>query len=92
MPTPPLDPKVVIAIDGYLRPNIPAIMQRYDSYKTWKDTLDKHEGGYDKFTQGYLKYGFNIGPKGEVIYREWAPNAQAAYLIGEFSELLVDAR
>ncbi|TFK68215.1 glycoside hydrolase family 13 protein [Pluteus cervinus] len=86
MPTPPLDPKVVIDIDGYLRPNIPAIMQRYDAYKTWRDTFDKYEGGYDKFTQGYLKFGLNLGPKGEVIYREWAPNAQEAYLIGEFNE------
>lgn len=86
MPTPPLDPTVVLNVDGYLKPHIPAIAQRYNSYKRWKDTFETHEGGYEKFTRGYEKFGFNVGTNNEVIYREWAPNAKEAYLIGDFSE------
>ena len=85
MPTAPLDPQVVLDIDPYLKPHIPAIIQRYNSYKRWKDLIELHEGGYDKFTKSYENFGLNVGPNNEVYYREWAPNAQEAYLIGEFS-------
>lgn len=87
MPTEALDPKTVIALDGYLEPNIPAIQHRHESFRKWKDTIEQHEGGYDNFTKGYLKFGFNIAPSGAVVYREWAPNPKEAYLIGDFSEL-----
>jgi 1,4-alpha-glucan branching enzyme len=89
MPTKPLDPQTILDIDGYLKPNIPAILHRYNAFREWKETIQKHEGGYDKFTKGYLKFGFNIGSKNEVTYREWAPNAKEAYLIGEFSACCV---
>lgn len=90
MPTQPLDPKTVIEIDGYLKPNVPAILQRHNTFRKWKDTFEKHEGGYDNFTQGHLKFGFNVGPKNEVTYREWAPNAKEAYLVGDFSMCFVE--
>jgi len=85
MPTAPLDPKAVIAIDGYLEPNIPSIEARHEKFRKWKDTIEQHEGGYENFTKGYLKFGFNVGANGEVVYREWAPNARSAHLIGDFS-------
>lgn len=88
MPTPPLDPKTVVEIDGYLEPNAPAIVQRYDVFRKWKDTIDQYEGGYQNFTNGCHKFGFNVGSGGEVVYREWAPNAKEATLIGDFSECL----
>ncbi|KAG5648864.1 alpha-1,4-glucan branching enzyme [Asterophora parasitica] len=86
MSTPPLHPKVVLEQDGYLEPNVPAIVHRYDVFRTWKDTIERSEGGYDKFTKGYLKFGFNVANNGEVVYREWAPNASEANLIGDFNE------
>lgn len=88
MPAQPLDPKVVIQLDGYLEPNAPAIVYRHDIFRKWKDLIEQHEGGYDNFTKGYLKFGFNVTPNGQVVYREWAPNAVEASLIGDFSELL----
>jgi len=88
MSTPALDPKTITDIDGYLRPNVPAIIQRHNAFRHWKDIIEKHEGGYDKFTKGYLKFGLNVGPNNEVIYREWAPNAVKAFVIGEFSECI----
>lgn len=85
MPTKPLDPKAIVEIDGYLEPDVPNIVKRYDLFRQWKDTIDEHEGGYDNFTKGYLKFGLNVGSNGEVVYREWAPNAREANLIGDFS-------
>ena len=90
MSTRPLDPKTIIQLDGYLEPNAPAIVHRHDAFRKWKDTIEQHEGGYDNFTKGYLKFGFNIGSNGEVVYREWAHNPKEAYLIGDFSEFLFD--
>ncbi|KAK7060409.1 alpha-1,4-glucan branching enzyme [Paramarasmius palmivorus] len=86
MSTPALDPQVVLNIDGYLRPEIPGIIQRHNLFRKWKDIIKDHEGGYDQFSKGYLKFGFNVGEDGEVVYREWAPNAKEAYLIGEFND------
>jgi len=40
--------------------------------------------------QGYEKFGFNVNSKGDITYREWAPNAVQAHLIGDFSELYTD--
>lgn len=40
-------------------------------------------------TQGYEKFGFNINDNGDITYREWAPNAVEAHLIGDFSELQI---
>lgn len=86
MYTKPLAPKTITDNDEYLKPDVPAIIQRHNSFRNWKDTFDKHEGGFDKFTKGYLKFGLNVGSKNQVTYREWAPNAKEAYLVGEFSE------
>jgi 1,4-alpha-glucan branching enzyme len=80
-----LDSKAVLAIDGYLEPEIPSIEHRYGIYRKWRDTIDQHEGGYDNFTKGYQRFGFNVRNDGELVYREWAPNAREAYLMGDFS-------
>lgn len=37
--------------------------------------------------QGYEKFGFNVASNGDITYREWAPNATTAHLIGDFSML-----
>lgn len=80
-----LDPNVVLGLDPYLKPFIPAIMERYDNYARWKSVIDKTEGGYDAFSKGYEKYGINVTSDGTIVYREWAPNAVEAALIGDFS-------
>lgn len=41
--------------------------------------------------QGYEKFGFQVQPNGDVVYREWAPNALRAYLIGDFNDWNRDA-
>lgn len=39
--------------------------------------------------QGTDIFGFNVDEKNNIIYREWAPNAEQAYLIGDFSKPLL---
>ena len=85
MTTKTLDPQIILDIDGYLEPNVPAIVHRHNAFRKWKEIIENHEGGYERFTEGYLKFGVNLGQKNEVVYREWAPNAKEAYLIGDFS-------
>lgn len=36
--------------------------------------------------QGYDSFGFNVDTNNNITYREWAPNAVRASLIGDFSE------
>src|SRR6267154_1790889 len=76
----------VLKLDGYLEPFIPAIAHRHGRFQKWKDTIDRYEGGYENFTRGFDKMGFNVKESGEVVYREWAPNVTEAHLIGDFSE------
>jgi len=80
------DPQSVLKLDGYLEPFIPAIVHRNERFRKWKDAIDQYEGGYENFTRGFDKMGFNVKESGEVVYREWAPNAVEAHLIGEFNE------
>ncbi|KAI0036776.1 glycoside hydrolase superfamily [Vararia minispora EC-137] len=86
MTTPDLDKETVLDLDPWLEPFIPAIEHRYNIYKHWRDTIHHTEGGYDKFTRGYEKMGFNVLPDNSVLYREWAPNAKEATLIGDFND------
>lgn len=80
------DPTHILGLDGYLKPFLPAIERRYARFQQWKDTIFQHEGGYEKFTKGYEVMGFTVKDDGTVVYREWAPNAQEANLIGEFND------
>ena len=76
--------KFILELDPWLEPFLGAIEQRYEQFKRWKAMITA-EGGYDKFTKGYLKFGLNVQSDNSVIYREWAPNAISAALTGDFS-------
>ncbi|GER55487.1 4-alpha-glucan-branching enzyme [Striga asiatica] len=57
---------------------------RIRRYVDQKNLIEKHEGGLEEFAQGYLKFGFNR-EEGGIVYREWAPAAQEAEIIGDFN-------
>ncbi|KAH8094877.1 glycoside hydrolase [Cristinia sonorae] len=86
MTTSQLTAKDVLAVDPWLENEAGAIVHRHDLFRKWKDTIQNVEGGYDKFMKGYNKLGFNVQPDNSVVYREWAPNAIEAVLIGEFNK------
>lgn len=58
---------------------------RYSLFKKF-DNLIESTLGYEEFTKGYEYYGFNVQKNNSVVYREWAPNAVTASLVGDFSK------
>lgn len=58
---------------------------RNDLYQSWVDKINKTEHGFNSFSNGYKSFGFQVLPGGAISYKEWAPNAVTASLIGDFS-------
>ncbi|PVU99534.1 hypothetical protein BB559_000022 [Furculomyces boomerangus] len=93
--TPPIKAKVntdirsepqgteVIKSDPYLAPYKDYFENRYKGFLEWVSKIDK-VGGIDQFSKGYNYYGFNINNE-EITYREWAPGAVSASLVGDFN-------
>ena len=79
------DEKAILDLDSWLEPFLPAITHRHQSFTNLKNAIQEHEGGYESFTKGYFKFGLNVQEDGSIVYREWAPNAREAVLIGDFS-------
>lgn len=75
----------VIQLDPWLAPFKDALKSRYSHAQKWIKTINDTEGGLEKFSRGNEKYGFVVHGNGDITYREWAPNALRAYLIGDFS-------
>jgi hypothetical protein len=62
------------------------LSKRYGVYLDWKDGIEQHEGGYEKFTRAYEEYGIHTLPDGTIKCKEWAPGSEALYLTGDFSK------
>lgn len=71
-----------------LEPYTAGLRDRYSAYKKMLASINEHEGGLAKFSEGHKSMGLQVDSKGGVTYREWAPGAAEARLIGEFSESL----
>ena len=76
----------VIKLDPWLEPFKDALRSRYSNAQKWIKTIDETEGGLEKFSRGTEKFGFVVHDNGDITYREWAPNALRAYLVGDFSK------
>ncbi|AED90637.1 1, 4-alpha-glucan branching enzyme protein soform SBE2.2 precursor [Arabidopsis thaliana] len=81
---PPGDGKKIYEIDPMLRTYNNHLDYRYGQYKRLREEIDKYEGGLEAFSRGYEKLGFSRSDAG-ITYREWAPGAKAASLIGDFN-------
>eukprot|EP00160_Parvularia_atlantis_P020804 Unigene8767_Nuclearia_a/m.26834 Unigene8767_Nuclearia_a/g.26834 ORF Unigene8767_Nuclearia_a/g.26834 Unigene8767_Nuclearia_a/m.26834 type:complete len:677 (+) Unigene8767_Nuclearia_a:3-2033(+) len=75
----------VVALDPWLGPFAGALKERFGAFTRILGQLDEHEGGLLRFSQGYRKFGFQR-EAGGLRYREWIPNAAAAFLFGEFNQ------
>ena len=75
----------IVKNDSYLAPFEDAIRGRHD-HAQWKLAQLTHDGKQtlSDFSNGYQYYGLHKLPNGWV-FREWAPNATALYLVGDFS-------
>ncbi|MBU3111106.1 alpha-amylase family glycosyl hydrolase [Clostridium lacusfryxellense] len=74
----------IMQIDPYLKPFEKDIKLRVESYKVTKKKVLGSNQSFKSFANGDLFYGFHLTADGWV-YREWAPNADALYLIGDFN-------
>lgn len=84
-PKSPNDQAGVIKLDPWLEPFKDALKHRFAKAQKWIKTINETEGGLEKFSRGYESFGFTFPPDGSIVYREWAPNAEQAFLIGEFN-------
>jgi len=78
-----MKPLKLVASDPYLEPYADAIQGRYD-YAVRKEHELTAGAPLKDFADGYLYFGLHKTKEGWV-FREWAPNATAIYLIGDFN-------
>ncbi|KIW68069.1 1,4-alpha-glucan-branching enzyme [Phialophora macrospora] len=76
----------VIKLDPWLEPFRDALKHRFSKAQEWIKKIDQTEGGLEKFSRGYEKFGFTFDSNNGINYREWAPNAEQAFLIGDFND------
>src|ERR1700709_2769711 len=72
-------------LDPWLAPWKDEFKRRYALTQSWIKRLNETEGGLEKFSRGYEIFGFHVLPNNDIVYREWAPFALRAYLIGDFN-------
>lgn len=83
-----VDGTALIKRDPLLKPYIEQLRQRFAHYQRLRRKIEETGGLLGEISQGHYYFGFNRGENdGEngVWYREWAPNAQALSLIGDFN-------
>lgn len=81
-----------LAIDPWLKPYAHEIARRRSKVDHWIKTFDDAEGGLLKVAESYKHYGLHANHADKSItYKEWAPNAVKAALVGDFNEWNSDA-
>ncbi len=71
--------------DPYLRPYERVLRRRIKRINKWEKKLTKGKISLVDFASGHEYFGLHFH-KNEWIFREWAPNATAIYLIGDMSQ------
>ena len=72
--------------DEYLRPYASAINGRHNSVISKLEALTENGmKSLSEFASGHLYFGLHKSESGWV-FREWAPNATAIYIIGDFND------
>lgn len=74
----------LVKSDPYLEPYAPAIWGRYEYCREIEKKLLNNHRSLSDFASGYLYFGMHRLTDGWV-FREWAPNATAIFLIGDFN-------
>lgn len=74
----------ILTIDPWLKPYQKDLMLRTNRYTEVKKTLLGEGGSFKEFANGHNFFGFHQSANG-WHYREWAPAAEALFLIGDFN-------
>lgn len=77
----------IIKDDGWLTPYEPEIQARYDRFQDTLNWIKEEYGSLQKYASfhHYLGFQYDKNKKG-WYYREWAPAADALFLIGDFNQ------
>ncbi|VGO19833.1 alpha amylase C-terminal domain-containing protein [Pontiella sulfatireligans] len=79
------DPKLAkLSDDPWLEPFLGQIHQRTEHIKYVEDRLTGGKISLNEFANAHEYYGLHFRD-GKWIFREWAPNATAIYMVGDFS-------
>lgn len=79
----------LIKHDEYLHPYESEIVQRHQSYLKKMHIYTHGTSSVKDYSLGHLYFGLHSDNK-EYIFREWAPNATAIYLKGDFNNWNID--
>ncbi len=71
--------------DHYLSPYLPAIKRRLEKVRNAEQRLTEGRINLADFASGHEYFGLHR-EGGDWVFREWAPNATAISLIGDFNE------
>jgi len=71
--------------DAWLEPYTDQIIKRQQNSDKKEKELLKNTSSLSNFATGYMYFGLHRTNSG-WIFREWAPNAQEIYMIGDFSD------
>jgi 1,4-alpha-glucan branching enzyme len=71
--------------DSYLTPFSDQIKRRLERIEETEHRLTQRKMSLADFASGHEYFGLHF-QRGEWVFREWAPNATAVYLIGDMSE------
>ncbi len=80
-----LPPISKLAEDGWLTPYREKLLARRDRAQALHEKL-AGTGTLTEFAQGHQYFGLHRAEDGSWVYRDWAPNATALFLIGPFSD------
>lgn len=77
----------LIEVDPWLEPSAQDIEDRYQRYRERMELIRKDFDSIIQFADGYKYFGINYDRKRKGwTYREWAPQANALYLVGDFND------
>ncbi|KAI3429595.1 hypothetical protein D9Q98_005681 [Chlorella vulgaris] len=75
----------IVEIDPNLAGHQEHLRYRWQQYKSTLASIEQHEGSLADFARSYERYGI-VHEQGQLVYREWAPGATEAELIGDFND------
>jgi 1,4-alpha-glucan branching enzyme len=75
----------IVKSDPYLEPYASALQGRYDYFLDVENRITNGTQSLSDFATGYMYFGLHRYADGWV-FREWAPNATAIYLVGDFNK------
>uniref|UniRef100_A0AAY4B080 1,4-alpha-glucan branching enzyme n=1 Tax=Denticeps clupeoides TaxID=299321 RepID=A0AAY4B080_9TELE len=75
----------LLRLDPYLQPYEKDLRRRFSLFQKQLLLLEEAEGGFDQFTRSYNSFGEQRQPDGTLVFKEWAPGAEALFLTGDFN-------